>query len=103
MFVLIGLQYSVSVAMCHWRPLRHFLSAKPAVLFHEGAFIKSTMRRERVDKDEVQAAIHAKGIADNAMVEAVILGTNGDLSVVLKPAMATTSQVMASTKASGDL
>jgi uncharacterized membrane protein YcaP (DUF421 family) len=103
MFVLIGLQYSVSVAMCHWRLLRHFLSAKPAVLFHEGAFTKSTMRRERVDKDEVQAAIHAKGIADIAMVEAVILGTNGDLSVVLKPAAANTPQVMASTKPLGDL
>ena len=32
MFVLISLQYGVSVAMCHFRWLRPFLSSKPAVL-----------------------------------------------------------------------
>lgn len=103
MFVLIGLQYGVSVAMCHCRWVRHFISSKPAVLFHQGAYIDSAMRKERVDKDEVQAAIHAKGIADNAMVEAVILGTNGDLSVLLKPGTVVAASVAASAKPSGDL
>lgn len=103
MFVLIGLQYTVSVAMCRWRWLRHFLSAKPTVLFHQGEFIDSAMRKERVDKDEVQAAIHAKGIVDNAMVEAVILGTNGDLSVLLKPDAVNASSITGAAKPSGDL
>ncbi len=103
MFVLIGLQYTVSVAMCHCRWLRHFLSSKPSVLFHNGKYIDSAMRKERVDKDEVQAAIHAKGIADNAMVEAVILGTNGDLSVLLKPNASTISSVAAGARPCGEL
>jgi uncharacterized membrane protein YcaP (DUF421 family) len=102
MFVLIALQYSVSVAMCHCRWLRHFLSSKPSVLFHHGEYITSAMRKERVDKDEVQAAIHAKGIADNSMVEAVILGTNGDLSVLLKPDRVTASNIATAAKFSGD-
>lgn len=103
MFVLIGLQYTVSVAMCRCRWLRNFLSSKPSVLFHEGKYIDSAMRKERVDKDEVQAAIHAKGIADNAMVEAVILGTNGDLSVLLKPGTGGTANVVAGARPSGEL
>ena len=43
------------------------------------------MRRERIDRDEVQAAIHGRGISDNNLVEAVLLGRNGDLSVLVKP------------------
>jgi uncharacterized membrane protein YcaP (DUF421 family) len=103
MFVLIALQYSVSVAMCRWRWMRHFLSAKPTLLFHQGQYIEGAMKKERVDKDEVQAAIHAKGIADNGVVEAVILGTNGDLSVLLKPAAIHTSSIVSASKLSGDL
>ncbi len=103
MFVLIALQYSISVAMCRWRWLRHFLSSKPAILFYEGDYMESTMKKERVDKDEIQAAIHAKGVADNALVEAVILGTNGDLSVLLKPEAITPTGTAAASKVAGEL
>lgn len=103
MFVLIALQYGISLAMCYWRWLRHFLSPRPSVLFHQGHYIESAMRKERVDEEEIQAAIHAKGIADKAMVEAVILGTNGDLSVVLKPTAIHAVSMVASSKRSGDL
>ena len=84
MCMLIGMQYGVSVCVLRWQWLRKLLSPKPTVLFFEGFFIPEALRAERVDEKEVQAAIHAKGIADNALVEAVILGSNGDLSVLLK-------------------
>jgi uncharacterized membrane protein YcaP (DUF421 family) len=99
MCVLIGLQYLISEAMCRCQWFRHFLTSKPTVLFHEGEYIDSAMRKERVDKDEVQAAMHEKGIANIDRVEAVILGTNGDLSVVLKEN--TLAQVVSSSKPSG--
>ena len=84
MVVLIGLQYAVSVGVRHFPQFQEFVSAKPTVLFHEGTFISEALRRERVSREEVQAAIHSKGISDNALVDAVILGRNGDLSVLLK-------------------
>ena len=84
MVVLIALQYALSVAMRELPWLRRIVSAKPAILFYQGQFHDENMRRERVDREEVQAAIHAKGVADNSAVEAVILNQNGDLSVVLK-------------------
>ncbi len=103
MFVLIALQYGVSVAMCHCRWVRHFISSKPTVLFHQGQYIDSALRKERVDKDEVQAAIHEKGILDMALVEAVILGTNGDLSVLLKTDYISAVSAVAASKHSGEL
>jgi uncharacterized membrane protein YcaP (DUF421 family) len=93
MLVLITLQFISSYLMCHFHSLRQFLSSPPAVLFHQGEFMYKTMRKELVVEEEVQAAIYARGILDNSKVEAVILGTNGDLSVLLKSEAVTESSV----------
>lgn len=84
MCLLIGLQYGLSVAMCRCKKLRYFISPKPAVLFHEGEYV-THIKKERVDKDEILAAVHARGVPDLTYIDAVILGANGDLSVLLKP------------------
>jgi uncharacterized membrane protein YcaP (DUF421 family) len=84
-FLLILLQYSLSLAMYCFPQLRQIISAKPAVLFYKGRYIDSVMKKERVDKDEIQAAIHEKGISDIMQIEAVILGANGQMSVLLNP------------------
>jgi len=85
MLVLVGLQYAMSILLLHIPSLRELVTSKPAVLFHKGEFVEEAMHRERLDRDEVQAAIHSRGISDNSLVEAVLLGRNGDLSVLLKP------------------
>lgn len=103
MFLLIGLQYLVSVAMCRWGWFRNILSSKPAILFYQGAYIDKTMKRERIAAEEIHAALHAKGISDYRLVEAVILGTNGDLSVVLKPDAMQSLPVSTVSKPSGEL
>ena len=84
MFLLIGLQYAVSVAMCRVPWIRAIVSCRPAILYHHNQYIEPVMKRERVRRDEIQAAMHARGIPDIALVDTVILGANGDLSVLLK-------------------
>jgi uncharacterized membrane protein YcaP (DUF421 family) len=42
------------------------------------------LRRERVCRDEVVSAIHQKGMRDLDQVDAVILGANGELCVLVK-------------------
>ena len=84
LFLIVSLQYALSVAICRWPWVRKLVSCKPSVLFHNGVFIERTMQQERIDKNEIIAAIHQRGLNDFDMVEAVILGTNGDLSVVKK-------------------
>jgi uncharacterized membrane protein YcaP (DUF421 family) len=49
---------------------------------HRGQFLASALRRSRVRKDEVWAAIRGAGVANDDEVEAVVLETDGSFSVV---------------------
>ena len=83
--LLIGFQYAVSAISCRWNGFRKLVTPKPAVLYHEGAFMRDVLRKERVSEDEVNAAVHEKGVSGLDCVDAVILGANGELSVLVKP------------------
>ena len=83
--VLVGLQYGISVAMYHSASVRRLLSPKPTVLFYQGTYITQAMRHERIDEEEIRNAIQERGIVDSDAVEAVILGSNGKLNVLLRP------------------
>jgi len=83
-FLLVAFQVAVSIGSLHWTWLRKLTSAEPAVLYHDGQFSETVMRRERVCRDEVVSAVHQKGMRDLSDVDAVILGANGELSVLVK-------------------
>jgi uncharacterized membrane protein YcaP (DUF421 family) len=83
--LLIGFQYVVSVLSCNFDGFRNLVTPKPAVLYHDGKFARDVMRKERVTEKEVEAAVHEKGVSGLDCVDAVILGANGELSVLVKP------------------
>ena len=83
-FLLIAFQVAVSAASLRWPWVRKLTSAEPAVLYHDGTFADATLRRERVCRDEVVSAIHQKGVRELDQVDAVILGANGELCVLVK-------------------
>lgn len=55
---------------------------QPALLLHRGVFLDDAMRGERVSEAEVLAAIRAGGIAAVEDVRAVVLETDGTISVI---------------------
>ena len=83
-FLLVAFQVAVSAASLRWSWVRKLTSAEPAVLYHDGRFAEATLRRERVCEDEVVSAVHQKGMRDLDQVDAVILGANGELCVLVK-------------------
>jgi uncharacterized membrane protein YcaP (DUF421 family) len=83
-FLLIAFQVIVSAASLRWPWVRKMTSAEPAVLYHDGRFAEAALRRERVCRDEVVSAVHQKGVRDLDQVDAVILGANGELCVLVK-------------------
>lgn len=80
--VLIALQFAVTWTSTRWRAFADLVKAEPRLLFRNGAFLSDAMRNERVSKEEVNAAIRAASIGDAALVAAVILETDGSLSVI---------------------
>lgn len=79
---LIGLQYCVTWLAVRSRSVRRLVKNEPALLLLRGEMLEGAMRRERVTEEELRAAIRARGIAAVEDVEALVLETDGNFSVV---------------------
>ncbi len=80
--LLIVLQFIVVWASLRWARFRAIVKSKPRLLVRNGVFLGEAMERERVDHDEVLAAIRKHGIGALADVAAVVLETDGSFSVL---------------------
>ena len=82
-FVLLaGLQFAITWLSVHYRPFSKLVKAEPRLLFFEGAFLDQAMQGERLTRGEVRAAVRSSGAASMTQVHAVVLETDGSLSVV---------------------
>ncbi|NBD21282.1 DUF421 domain-containing protein [Aquabacterium fontiphilum] len=80
--LLIGLQWALtwlSVRSCR---VSAWIKAEPRLLFVGGRFLDDAMRRERVTADEVRAVARQHGYRDLSRVAAVVLETDGSMSVI---------------------
>ncbi|HEY3194603.1 MAG TPA: YetF domain-containing protein [Candidatus Dormibacteraeota bacterium] len=57
-------------------------SPHPAVIIRDGEFLPDVMRREGVDKDEVEMAMREHGITDLGEVQLAVLEADGTISIV---------------------
>jgi uncharacterized membrane protein YcaP (DUF421 family) len=80
--LLIGLQFVVTWTAVRWRWVRQLVTGEPVMLLHRGELLPEAMRRARVTEDEVRSALRSAGLAELAGAEAVVLETDGSLSVV---------------------
>lgn len=58
------------------------LKAQPSLIFFRGEFLDQAMKEQRVTREEVIAAMRQQGIAEPKEVDAVVLETEGSLSVL---------------------
>ncbi|NLN25523.1 MAG: DUF421 domain-containing protein [Bacteroidetes bacterium] len=82
--LLIILQYLISLATVNFKSLNSFVRSSPTLLFYEGEMLKKNMKKERVTKSEILASLRKEGIHSIADVKAVVIESNGDLSVIKK-------------------
>jgi len=80
--LLIGLQYLVTLLSARWPLLGQTVTNPPALLYFRGEFIDETMRRQRVRKAELQSAVRKKNFGSLDDVEAVVLESSGEFSVI---------------------
>jgi uncharacterized membrane protein YcaP (DUF421 family) len=74
-------------AMITWLSVRAprfqaVVKSEPSLLLREGEFLYRAMRRQRITREEVTAAVRASGLPDHAGAAAVILETDGSMSVI---------------------
>jgi uncharacterized membrane protein YcaP (DUF421 family) len=80
--MLALLQWAVAKASRRWTPFRALVRAKPRLLLYRGEMIEAALGRERVTEGEIFQAVRGEGIGSLANVRAVILETEGSISVI---------------------
>lgn len=82
--VLIGLQYIITWLTVRSPMVQRIIKAEPTLLLRRGQFLSEALKSQRVTESEVRAAVRGAGIAAIEEVEAVVLETDGSVSVIGK-------------------
>ncbi|WP_104168542.1 YetF domain-containing protein [Arthrobacter sp. SX1312] len=80
--LLVGLQWVVAWVSARWPKARGVVTAKPVALVVDGELQRDELRRNRLTESEVFQAVRGTGSGDLSSVAAVVLETNGKLSVI---------------------
>lgn len=80
--LLVGLQFVVAWASAHLPHIRPALTAGPVALPIAGALQSDQLRRNRLSESEVLQDVRGSGSGHLFTVAAVVLETNGSISVI---------------------
>ena len=80
--LLVGLQFLVATISAHRPKARTGITSQPALLLAHGHILHKALKRHRLTEAELRQAARMHGAGDLAEVEAVVLESNGTLSVI---------------------
>ncbi|MUN64788.1 DUF421 domain-containing protein [Kocuria sediminis] len=80
--LLAGLQFLVAWVSTRWPKVRGVFTAEPALLLADGRIRHDALRANRLTVSELRQAVRMQGAGDLSQVKAVVLETNGKLSVI---------------------
>jgi uncharacterized membrane protein YcaP (DUF421 family) len=80
--LLVGLQFAITWLCTRFKAFQSLVKAEPTLVLHRGRCLEAAMRRQRLTQEEIFAALRANGSSNVGDVAAVILETDGTLSVI---------------------
>lgn len=80
--LLAGLQFLVAWISAHVPGARSAVTAEPVALVISGELQYAQLRKNRLNESEVLQAVRATGSGDLSQIAAVVLETNGTISVI---------------------
>jgi uncharacterized membrane protein YcaP (DUF421 family) len=83
-FILIALQYLVAWLSIRSDGFKKLIKSDPKLIFYQGRYLKENIVKERVLEVEILQAARSSGINSMDQVEAVVLETDGRISVIKK-------------------
>jgi uncharacterized membrane protein YcaP (DUF421 family) len=82
MALLVGLQFAITWLSVRSQAVSEFVKSEPSLLYHQGRYMERELKRMRVTRSEVQAAVRQTGKLSIEAVDAVVLETDGTFSVL---------------------
>lgn len=89
--LLVALQLVVAWTTSRWPAARSALTAAPTLLLHHGEMLGDAMRTHRVSPGELRQAVRASGGGDLSRTGAVVLESDGTLSVITASSLGSAS------------
>lgn len=83
--LLVGLQYVIAYLSVRVHAFQRLVKARPTLLVRDGTLLEAAMAAQRVSRSEVMQVLRQHGIASPDEVAAVVLETDGTLSVLQRP------------------
>jgi uncharacterized membrane protein YcaP (DUF421 family) len=80
--MLVGLQFAIAWLVVRWSPMRAIVNPRPTLVLHQGKFMHSAMRSQRVSEADIRAAVRRQGLPSLDEVGAVVLEADGSFSVI---------------------
>lgn len=79
---LVLMQFLITWSSVRSATFQRIIKAEPSLLVHQGRYNTAMLVRERITREEIEAAVRASGVADVKSVAAVVLETDGTLSIL---------------------
>ncbi|MFC3041119.1 DUF421 domain-containing protein [Virgibacillus xinjiangensis] len=81
-FVLIGMQYMIAALSVRSTVVSRLIKSKPQLLYYQGQYLRTAMKKARVLEVEILQAARSDGIGSMDEVHAVVLETDGRISII---------------------
>ena len=82
MALLIFLQFAITWLSVRLPGFQSLVKSEPTLLMRRGQFLEGRLRAQRITREEVMAALRSSGVVDAAQVAAVVLETDGTITVI---------------------
>ncbi|HUH06227.1 MAG TPA: YetF domain-containing protein [Egibacteraceae bacterium] len=80
--MLVGLQYLIASLTVRWRLAGRLVKSSPTLLVRDGQMIDAALDTQRVTRGEILQVLRRSGLGSVAEAAAVVLETDGSLSVI---------------------
>ncbi|WP_341200862.1 DUF421 domain-containing protein [Planomicrobium okeanokoites] len=80
--LLIGGQYIMTFLAVRSKTFNKFIKSEPKLLYLNGNFLEDAMKKERINRVEILQSIRNQGKGSLEEVQAVVLETDGSMSVI---------------------
>ncbi|MEH7441233.1 YetF domain-containing protein [Bacillus sp. JJ1122] len=83
-FILIILQYLAAWMSVRSNSFKKLIKSDPQLLYYKGQYLQEKINKERILEAEILQSARSNGINSLELVDAVVLETDGSLSIIKK-------------------
>lgn len=96
--LLLLVQFVITWLSVRSRTVSRLVKSDPTLLYHQGQFLEQAMKVERINREEILQAVRSHGFLSLESVAAVVLETDGSISVLQLSNRSETRSAMANVR-----